>query len=247
MFNDDKYSFPRRLLGLWFVLAVAAALTGCGQTSSGEISNYAERRWTWGSFISGEDIAKACTADSQGRYRFTRFANQAEQVRIYDLDVAARTLRVRIMEQGIKSKNIKLGSGFFEQFAPYDQTVSLASGAAQEIEQALISDNFGNRPAQDGQMLLSRWHFWLVRGCRAGETRLRVWIHPDEDYKALTFPKALYALDPSGIDVNEPKNDDRFGPLYRDVANEGTFSHYQMWAYPEQVVISNDLFDPGRN
>ncbi len=222
------------------IAGLLLAVAGCTQVTDGEISDSISQRWTWGSFISGEDIASACTAESRGRYRFTYFGDQSKQVRVYDLDVNAGTLRKRIITSKLTVGIVPLGAGFTDVFRPRDETIPLTSPQIAAIETALVNDGFGSRPAQDKQMLLSEWYFWLVRGCRDGETRLRVWVHPDDDFKALTFPETLFSIDPTEVAVQQPRFDYRSGPVPFNPNRDDSFAHYMMWAYPEKVEIGTE-------
>src|SRR5262245_39277258 len=72
----------RRVLSaaLWLL---PATLLGCQYT--GGVENPVARKFTWFSYVGGDDIRRSCTPSSQPQYRLVYNAHWQEQVRAYDL------------------------------------------------------------------------------------------------------------------------------------------------------------------
>lgn len=184
-------------------------LAGC--TASGEIDNPAQRRATWFSFISGEDIAAACEAHGRERYRLTYYADRRVQVRVYDIEptaTPAAQLRVRVLQT---AANTWFPWPIFEDpsrpFRPYDSVSPLSAAQLEAIRTDLQENGFATRPPPIDRKLASRSYFWLAAGCRDGRFSFQAWEYPDPEFLGLAFPETLFQADASGIPVEPPPED----------------------------------------
>lgn len=214
-------------------------LTACAQQSSGEISNYLDRRWTWVDFISAGDLRRECNPNSGDKVRFVLNADRSKQVRIYDLDVAASTLRIRILNPRVSLKQIPLDSSIFNLFSPSEFTVRLEDGEAKEIWSAFSEDNARKMQKAPGE-LLTEWHFWLAGACTNGSFGFDVWVSPDQDYQDLKFPVALLQRDISNIAVVRQGAEKRLSRQDYNPARQQGFSHYILH-------VRDDRLDLGQN
>lgn len=190
-------------------LLALGLLAGC--TTSGEIANPAERRATWISFISGEDIAAACDAGGRERYRLTYYADRDIQVRIYDIDPnagPAPQLRARILQVAASTWfPWPVFADPSRPFRPYDAVSTLTPDQMSAIRDDLAENGLGTQPPPIDRKLASHSYFWLAAGCRNGEFSFQVWEYPDESFRSLRFPEILFDADATGIEVVPPPED----------------------------------------
>jgi hypothetical protein len=191
------------------LLSLIIILAGCA--SSGEIDNPLNRRATWFSFISGEDIATACRVDGRERYRLTYIADRNVQVRIYDIDAdvtPVAQLRSRIMTVAASDWfPWEFLSDPSRPFRPFDKVETLPADKLEAIRQDLLASGWSTQPAPVGKKIASTSYAWLVAGCRNGEFSFQAYEYPDADFQALTFPEILYEVDQNSIDVRQPPTD----------------------------------------
>lgn len=174
-----------------------ALLGGCTNTT-GEIGSYLDRRTSWMSFLSADDIRQACVPGAPERYRFVYYANASVQTRIYDLtETEGRqgTLRARVLV-GNRIPSTIFADQIEDLFKPIDTNRPVGLADATAIIQALDKDGFTATPP-DGKTFHSWEYFWLVTGCRDGKIVFNGWTRPDPRFAALTFPKELFARDPA--------------------------------------------------
>lgn len=190
-------------------LAGVALLAGCA--SSGEIDNPLQRRATWFSFISGEDIASECVASGREHYRLTYIADRDVQVRIYDIDAETTPtpqLRSRIMTVAASDWfPMPILTDPSRPFRPYDSIAPLSTETTQAIVDDLIQAGWSTSPAPVGRKIASHSFTWLAAGCRNGVFSFQVWEYPDETFLGLAFPSILFQADTSGIAVNTHPSD----------------------------------------
>jgi hypothetical protein len=180
-----------------------ALLAGC--TTGGEIDNPVQRRATWISFISGEDIAASCAANGREHYRLTYYADRDIQVRVYDVEQTgdpAAQLRARVLQV---AANAWFPWPLFEDpsrpFRPYDRVSDLSDVQLAAIRTNLAESGLGTRPPPVDRKLASHSYFWLAAGCRDGEFAFQAWEYPDPDFAALDFPEILFEADATAIPV----------------------------------------------
>ena len=218
------------------VVLAMLVLAGCAQGSSGEVSNLFERKWTWIDFISAGDIRRACAPGAADRVRFVLNADRSRQVRVYDLDTAAGTLRTRVLVPTVSLKQLPIDSSLADLFSPADFTVQVDEDTLAGITAAWRRDidaPRGERPDH----LLTEWHFWLVGACIDGRYRFDVWVSPDADYRALQFPARLLPNDISNIPVYRQGAGKRLGVNDYNPARQQGFSHYMLHLRDDAVVI----------
>ena len=222
-----------------FLLLSVLFLAACAQTSSGEISNPLERRWTWIDFISAGDIRRECRPGSADRVRFVLNADRSKQVRAYDFNVEEATLRTRIHRPRVPFSAFRIDSSIASYFTPVDDTVRLEQGAAAGIVDALASDRAG-KAGSAPDPLLTEWHFWLVGACVDGSFTFDIWVSPDADYRALRFPAELFSHDISNVPVVTQGAERRLGLHDYNPARQEAFSHYLLHLREDRVVLGQN-------
>ncbi|MBO6837270.1 MAG: hypothetical protein JJ878_20885 [Alphaproteobacteria bacterium] len=232
-------------------LALATVLTGliAGCTSNGEIDNPVQRRATWFSFLSGDDIAAECEASGRERYRLTYIADREIQVRIYDIDAdmpPKPQLRTRVMQVAASEWfPLPVLEDPSRPFRPYDTVTTLSEEDMTAIRDDLLNAGWSTQPPPIGRKIASHSYAWLVAGCRDGAFSFQVWEYPDAEFDALAFPAVLFAAENSGIDVVPPPTDgerrtfDRFmGRTGDNMPSDGR-ELYNMQVVPRGVILVN--------
>ena len=186
--------FSAAVLGL-------AALASC-TWRGGDIGDPLERKAHWFSFVEGDDIRATCDAGTPDRYRLVYNAVYDEQLRIYELDALRRLLVIRVVNQG---SGARLSSA--DLLAPWravEAKVQLDQGRYDELVRA-----FGRggmfAPPPVGLELPSRSYFWTAAMCKDGRYAFTAWKHPSAAFAAMGFDRELFALDTTGIPVNQAK------------------------------------------
>jgi hypothetical protein len=189
---------PRRLA--ISTLALAAALSGCAY-SGGDIGNPLYRKAQWFSFVEGSDIAASCAADSPERFRLVYNARWDQQVRFYEWDSSARTLKISSVRPG-NVASIELD----DPLSPWRTdmaSVPLDQAALDGLAAALDrSGAFG--PPAVGLQLPSHSYYWTAATCRQGRYAFTAWAYPSASFDAALFPAALAALDPGRDKIIPP-------------------------------------------
>lgn len=199
----------RHALPIVLATLVTGLLAGC--TTDGEIDNPAQRRATWFSFLSGDDIAAECEASGRERYRLTYIADREIQVRVYDIDADVTPtpqLRTRVLQVAASEWfPVPLFEDPSRPFRPYDFVTSLSDDDLNAVREDLLKAGWSTEPPPIGRKIASHSYAWLVAGCRDGAFSFQVWEYPDAEFANLTFPDVLFAVDNSAIDVVPPPTD----------------------------------------
>ncbi|RVU38453.1 hypothetical protein EOI86_03985 [Hwanghaeella grinnelliae] len=228
--------FP--LVAILVVVSGVALLTGCTASSTGEIDNPVLRRATWIDFISAGDIRQNCRPGAAERIRFVLNANRAEQVRIYDLNAANETLRIRVLTPKQRIDEIRLDNSITRFFNPSDMTVRLSERDTALILSAYRKDLAAPRSELPSE-LLTEWHFWLVGACLDGKFTYDAWVNPGRDFLALTFPENLLRRDISNIPLNLPPGERLTIRDYNPERQQG-YDHYILHLREDRVILGQN-------
>jgi hypothetical protein len=229
------------------VVCGLALLAGCA--TSGEIDNPAERRFTWFSFISGEDIARDCAATGRERYRLTQIADREIQVRVYDIDAGLAPdtqLRSRVLAGAANDWfPWPILTDPSRPFRPHEAVAPLPPEKLTAVRDALVAAGWSTRPPPVGRLIASHSYSWLAAGCRDGQFHFQVWEYPDADYLSLGFPAILTETDGNPIRPRpEPTDGERrtfnafMGRTGGNMPTDGR-ELYNMKIGPNGVTISN--------
>ncbi len=167
------------------------------------------RSFYWFRFVAGKEIREACGKGGPDHYRLVYNAIYREQVRAYDLVAqpgggAALTTRVfgeagvinnivinDVVDvlgpwRGVKTERVLSTSEFSSLVAAME-----ASGALR------FPDKRFEVPSND--------FYWAVSACRAGKFTATAFHHPTDGFRSVSFDRPLFALDNSGVTVNQPR------------------------------------------
>ncbi len=195
----------RRLAGAGSLALALLALAGCAYR--GHIDQPITLKFTWFSYVAGDDIRAACAPGGQDSYRLIYNGSYTEQVRSYEVVgdgagggyYAARVMRGSGLDLNRFSVN--------DPQAVADWTVSRSRLTAADMSalRAALAESgaFANDAA--GLRLASEQFYWTAATCRDGRFHFNAWLYPSDRYARLRFPAALLEHDRTGIAVNAPR------------------------------------------
>lgn len=195
------------------MLLGVAALASCSWTG-GDIGDPLERKAHWFSFVGGDDVRASCDATSPDRFRLVYNGVYDEQLRIYELDSLRRLITIRVVNQGNASQ---LSSD--DPLAPWravEAKVQLDQAGYDRLVAAFAQGGmFAPPPA--GLELPSRSYYWTAATCRQGRFGFTAWKYPSAAFAAMGFDADLFALDTTGVPVNQAK-EVPYDPLWESKA-----------------------------
>lgn len=193
---------------------VAAILCGSLVASCayqpGDEGNPFTRKFTWFSFIAGDDVRAACRPGAPDRFRLIYNGNWTEQVRIYEVrDGSAPVLEQRIIGAGSVT-----GLSFSDPLAPWRGVTASAPIPPDEYAgflRSLVQSRAYASP-EDTLTLRSDGFYWTVASCHDGVFHLAAWLYPSDAFSHATFPAWLVAFDRTGVAINPPPSPGQSNP-----------------------------------
>lgn len=201
------------LLRISAVFFAVSAVASCAY-QGGDIGDPLVRKTQWFSFVEGEDIRAACAAGTPDRARLVYNGIYDEQLRIYEVDALRRILTIRVTQPGNASR--LSGEDLTAPWRAQEEKVQLDQPAYDRLAASFAQGGvYGPPPV--GLELPSRSYFWTAATCKNGLYGFTAWKHPSAEFGQLGFDKNLFALDPTGVAVNQPKPVP-FDPQWEDKA-----------------------------
>ncbi|HTH15538.1 MAG TPA: hypothetical protein VL974_02705 [Magnetospirillum sp.] len=188
------------------VALVVASLISC-TWRGGDIGDPLERKTHWFSFVEGEDIRSTCDTSVPDRYRLVFNAVYDEQLRIYELDSLRKLLVIRVVNQGSAAR--LTSEDLLAPWRAVEAKVQLDDASYAKLVAAFTEGGMF-APPPVGMDLPSHSYFWTAAFCKNGSYGLTAWKYPSPAFAAMGFDSQLFALDTTGIPVNEarPRNVD---------------------------------------
>ncbi len=194
----------RRLRRVFAGLSGSLLLAAC--VYEGAIDSPATQKFTWFSYVSGDDIREACQPGGPERYRFVYNARYDEQLRSYELlgDAIDEGGFLTARAQGKATiSNLRLDD-FLAPWRWQKAQSRLDGQQMQQLREALREAGFYGQP-EVGLELNSQAFYWAVVGCVDGKFYFGGWQDPSRAFKALRFPEMLFEQDGTGLAVNPPR------------------------------------------
>lgn len=210
-------------------LVLAALIGGCAYH---ETYPQVTRRFTWFSYLNGDDIRARCGADARPRYRFVYNGVYTRQVRTYDIapdeqgrgfQLTARVLNPFLLSSvEIDIPGMMSGQDPSEGLQPWAGTtarVPLGSRDLDTLDAALAVSGFF-RPPPVGARLSSDGFYWIGVACIGGRMAFNAYEWPSSRFDDATFPALLFGWDQTGVPVHPP-HDRPFSGLDEDPQSKG--------------------------
>jgi hypothetical protein len=221
-------------LALTTALAVVLALAGCAYRGRDDALS---QRFTWFSYLNGDDIRAACVPGAVDRFRFVYNGVYIQQARTYDIapraDGTGYLLRARVLgpsdlsDVGIDPWTIV--DDPLDLLAPFAGRKSSTPLDGRDIDAlaASLTQSGFFQPAPSGLYLRSEDFFWVGVACISGRMAFNAWRWPSSRFEALTFPRLLLSWDQTGIPVNPPRNLAPFD-IYGQTSPDGKFPQFSL-------------------
>jgi hypothetical protein len=171
------------------------------------------RKFTWFSYVAGDDLRAACRPGLRDRYRFVHNAVYVEQVRTYEVRPAlgpGHVLEARVFGPPDLSRVVV--EGVVDLAEPWRGVIvetPLAPESMERLRGALAEAGvFG--PAPVGLELWSDGFYWTVAACVDGGFRFNAYQWPSDRFKGAAFAPLLFRWDATGVAVNPPRRTDNF-------------------------------------
>ncbi len=195
---------PWRAGSLLFLFCGALALSACEY--KGRPDNAVERRFTWFSYLAGEDLKESCRSHAPPRYRFIYNAIFSEQVRTYEINGLADGGGGMIDAEILSAE---VSPDFLLQFPYWPWSGKRAVGQLNGVEMKMVrtsleASGFLDSPPV-GRILDSNSFYWLVSACEGNRFHFNVWVHPSPEFANIRFAEILQRFDGTGIALPEAR------------------------------------------
>lgn len=167
------------------------------------------RSFYWFRFAAGKDIRDACGKGGPDHYRLVYNAIYREQVRAYDIIAqpgggAALTTRVFGVAGNVSNVVINDLVDILGPWRGVKTERMLSAAEFSSLVAAMENSGALRFPAKRFEVP-SNDFYWAVSSCRGGAFTATAFHHPTDGFKAITFDKPLFALDTTGVAVNQPR------------------------------------------
>ena len=224
----------RHLAALVVTLLAAAALTACAYRGH---DNALSQRFTWFSYMNGDDIRAACVPGAIDRFRFVYNGVYIQQARTYDIAPRASgdgyLFRARVLgPSDLSNVNIDpqvIIEDPLELLAPFAGRKSSLTLSGRDIDvlAGSLTESGLFQPPPSGLYLRSEDFFWVGVACIGGRVVFNAWRWPSQRFDALTFPKLLLTWDETGVAMNPPRNLAPFD-IYGQTNPEGKYPQFSL-------------------
>ena len=191
--------------GPW-VIVFATLLAACAYRGA---DNPAALRLSWFDYLNGGDLRGHCASGAPESYRFVYNGVNREQIRRYEVTPEAgpgsHLLAVDIIGPPDLSQ-IMVGQpgDLADPWRGKSAAVHLRAEDVTLLRRATESSGvFTGAPV--GLRLESNGFFWVVAACVDGRFFFNAYRWPSKRFDEVAFPSLLFAWDPTGIAVNEPR------------------------------------------
>jgi len=194
------------------ITAAMLILSACAYKGGGD--HPVIRKFTWISYIAGDDIRQSCSKTSGERYRFVYNAVYNEQVRSYDItpaDGGRYQVKIHVTsEADLTWLNLERSNpDFFKPWRPKVSSTNIASKDVAILKRTLQNARFfDSRPPSENIPSIS--FYWVISACIDGKFSQNAYVWPSENFKKAQFGKLLSAWDFTDIPVNPPRKTSNF-------------------------------------
>jgi len=171
---------------------------------AGRPDSAVERRFTWLSFLAGEDLRESCRNHAPPRYRFVFNAIFSEQVRTYDINGLPNGGGGMIDAEILSAE---LSPNFLAHFPYWPWSGKRAVAQLNAVEMTLLrssleASGFFKRPPV-GKILDSHSFYWAVSACEGNRFHFNAWSHPSPEFANIRFAEILQRFDGTKIALPE--------------------------------------------
>ena len=183
----------------FLMLCTICAVSACSYT--GGINDPITRKFSWFSYVNGDDIRKVCSTLGADRYRFVYNGIYERQTRSYDVFFHSKKIKMQVRgEANIRDMTLD------DIVAPWrgvNEELLIGDKELKAIKQSLIA-SAALHPIATGLRLYSDKFYWTVAACVDGQFYFNGYKWDTPRWGQMQFDDLLFALDVTGVDVSEP-------------------------------------------
>jgi hypothetical protein len=195
-----EFHFMRKF-SQFFMLFAALFLSACEYTG-GSIDPIG-RKFTWFSYVNGDDIRKVCSSLGADRYRFVYNGIYQRQTRSYDVFFHSKKITMKVT--GASNLNKLSTNDLLAPWRGVEETILIGDNELNALKETLLT-SAALQPAPDGLRLYSDEFYWIVSACVEGKFYFNAYLWPSKRWDAMTFDDLLFNLDTTGVEVENPRN-----------------------------------------
>ncbi len=190
-----------------FLMTCLLVIFAASCTYKGGVENPVTRKFTWFSYVNGDDIRKACATLGADRYRFVYNGIYQQQHRSYDISFLNKKMSILVAgESNLRKLNL---SDLAAPWRGESAELFLKDKELQVVRKAVVQSG-ALQKAPLGLRLYSDHFFWTVAACVDGKFHFNAYLWPSDRWENMQFDDLLFALDVSGVEVAQPK---RYSPV----------------------------------
>ncbi|SCA55211.1 conserved exported hypothetical protein [Candidatus Terasakiella magnetica] len=187
---------------LRFFFACLLVIFAASCTYQGKGSDPITKKFTWFSYVNGDDIRKACANLGADRYRFVYNGVYQHQTRTYDVFFHAKKIVMHVAG----AANVKK-LDLHDLLAPWRgvrEELVVGDKELSQIKRALGA-SAALQPTKTGLRLYSDKFYWTVAACVEGKMHFNAYAWPSTEWETMQFDDVLLALDVTSVPVEEPR------------------------------------------
>jgi len=219
--SNNLQSKTRRGVIAVLGLVLLSACTYSGL--SNDTGNPVTRKFSWFSYVSGDDIRAACVEGAPNQYRFVYNGIYDKQLRTYDLHPTAGgdyELLSRVTEEASGRITTELGSpDLLQPWRAIESRADLSAPELQDIQSALQASRYFEITAPE-EDFASYEFYWAGAACVGGKYRFRAVKWPSAEYKDAALKDLLSPWDKTTIPFNTPHEVSLFDAYPKDDYND---------------------------
>ncbi|NVK17936.1 MAG: hypothetical protein HWE30_04510 [Methylocystaceae bacterium] len=171
-------------------------------TYQGGANDPVSRKFSWFSYINGDDIRKVCADLGTDRYRFVYNGIYQEQTRSYDIFFYARKMTMQVRGQAnVAQFNLNdlfaPWRGVREDLVMNEKELSILRKSLKESA-ALHND-------QKGLRLYADDFYWTVAACVDGVFHFDAYLWGTDHWNEMVFDDLLFSWDVTGVEPVKPR------------------------------------------
>ncbi|HEX9791021.1 MAG TPA: hypothetical protein VGA60_10170 [Kiloniellales bacterium] len=195
---------PRPVLAGLLAVGVAL-LAGCAYR--GQIDQPVTLKFTWFSYVAGDDIRAACAPGGQDAYRLIYNGSYLDQVRSYESvgdGAGGGHLTARVMRgSGLDLNRFSFNDP--QAVARWTESRTRLTADAMTALRTALADSGAFSSESAGLRMASEQFYWTSATCHDGQFHFNAWLYPSDRFDRLRFPAVLLGHDQTGLALNPPR------------------------------------------
>ncbi len=171
-------------------------------TYTGTSNDPVTRKFSWFSYVNGDDIRKVCADLGADRYRFVYNGIYQRQTRTYD--VFFHSKKVTMQVSGPSNLKKMSASDLFSPWRGVREELLINDKELNTLTKTLKA-SAALQPAPKGLRLYSDKFYWTVAACVEGEFHFNAYLWGTDQWNQMQFDDLLLALDVTGVELEKPK------------------------------------------